>query len=94
MKVLLRKSYEVYDFVENWPSCFTCALVAIPKSHYLSLEALMNKKSECHISNAGKQRSDLPEKPYETEIHSLDFSNGTIVDLKINLIIIMIDETG
>lgn len=79
MKVLLRKSYEVYDFVENWPSCFTCALVAIPKSQYFSLEALMNKKSECNFFNAAKQRSDLPEKPYETEIHPFNFSNGIIV---------------
>jgi hypothetical protein len=76
MKALLRKSYKVYDFVENWPPSLKCALITLPKGHYASLETLMNKKSDSNY-NAPRQRFDPPEKPYETESSSLlDLSNG------------------
>jgi hypothetical protein len=75
MKALLRKSYKVFDSVENWPPVLTCALITLPKGHYASLETLMSKKSDSNY-NVPRHRSDPPEKPYESEIPSLDVSNG------------------
>lgn len=75
MRALLRKSYEVYDFVANWPPFLTSDLVTLPKGHYTPLETLMKKKSDSNYS-ATSRRFDPPEKPYETEISSLDLSTN------------------
>jgi len=77
MKALLRKSYKVYDSVENWPPVLTCALIPLPKGHYASLETLMNKKSSSNYNVPKHRLIDVPEKPYESEIPSLDLSNGS-----------------
>jgi len=46
MKVLLRKSYEIYDFVTNWPPILICDLTVLPSGAYPTLEQFMENKAE------------------------------------------------
>ncbi|XP_065340991.1 TBC1 domain family member 31 [Cloeon dipterum] len=46
MKAFLRKSYEIYDSVTNWPPMLTSEMVVLPSGKYPSLEQFMNTKPE------------------------------------------------
>ncbi|XP_059478112.1 TBC1 domain family member 31 [Neocloeon triangulifer] len=76
MKAFLRKSYEIYDSVSNWPAHLTCELVVLPTGQYPSLEQFMNIKPEArkHSPKSEKdcQSSDETDALTTTEVQEKD----------------------